>query len=118
LDKKLDSILEAQKLKNFPILTSVSSGEQKRYDMHDIALGEFSRKEQTEFFNEAYGDILFEYFKAWLQTEYDDKGQRDYLYNCAMALGSVRGKLAQMSTLAGNIAYVNSQKEDNIEESI
>lgn len=111
----MDNILEAQKLKNFSILTDDSKGDKDRNDRHAIHLGEFSNKEQTEFFNEAYGDILFDYFKSWLLTTHDDKEQREYLYSCAMALGSLREKLAGMSYLANNIRYQNSQKDTNSE---
>jgi len=110
-----DKILDAQKLKNFSILTQDTRGEQDRSERHAVSMGDFSNKEQTSFWNEAYGDILFDVFKAWLNTSHDDSGQREYLFNTAMALGQVREKLAGMSHVSNNIRYANSYKEDEIE---
>lgn len=73
--------------------------------------GQFAARVTDEFFDEAYGEILVDYFLQWLKTEHHETKSREYLYHCAMALGSVKDKLIQMETLGKNIPTLKEMEE-------
>ena len=74
---------------------------------------EFSKRDREYFFNEAYGDILVDYYIQWLNTESHELKKREFIYSCALGLGDVKSRLIQYETLGGNIPYLN---EDNTNE--
>ena len=73
---------------------------------------EFSKRDREYFFNEAYGDILVDFFIEWLGTESHETKKREFIYSCALGLGDVKARLIRYETLGGNIPYLN---EDNNE---
>lgn len=79
----------------------------------NLSEGEFSGKILEEFFTGAYGEILVEYFKQWLQTQPHEVKTREFLYNCAMGLGDVKNKLIQKETLGNNISTLQDMEKNN-----
>ena len=69
---------------------------------------EFASRERENFFNEAYGDILVDYFIKWLQTEPHETKSREFLYAAAMGLGDVKAKLIAIETYGRNIPHIDS----------
>ena len=61
------------------------------------------RENGNNLFNTAYGDILVDYFVAWLKTEPHETKSREFLYSTCMALGDVKSKLIQYETYGNNI---------------
>jgi len=70
---------------------------------------EFSSRQREEFFEDAYGELLVEYFINWLKTEPHENKTREFIYNSALALGDVKQKLINYETLGKNVAHL----EDN-----
>jgi hypothetical protein len=58
-----------------------------------LAKAAFVKQERQEFFDGAYVDILSDLFVKWLQTDAHCTKEREYLYSCAMALGSIKQQL-------------------------
>ena len=74
---------------------------------------EFSSREREQLFNTAYGDILVDYFVAWLKTEPHETKSREFLYSTCMALGDVKAKLIQYETYGNNIPHIDSTHKDD-----
>ncbi len=79
--------------------------------------GQEAGRARREVFNEAYGDILTDIFDAWIHSEPQNVKEREYLYQCAMLLGQLKGKLLTYETLAGNIQHLQPQPEEAGEDS-
>ena len=75
--------------------------------------GEFASRALDEFMTEAYGNILVDYFTAWLQTAPHETKTREFLSSSAMGLGDVRSKLIQMETYGKNIPTLKEIEEEN-----
>ena len=98
-------------------------GNNKSYGNHKIhpeelarrahVKGLFASKERTEFFDEAYGEVLVDYFVEWLQTDPHETKSREFLYAAAMALGSVKEKMMGFEMYGKNIPHL---MEDNDEK--
>jgi hypothetical protein len=71
---------------------------------------EFSSRERENFFNDAYGEVLVDLFVEWLKTDPHETKSREFLYNTALALGSVKEKLISIETYGKNIPILT---EDN-----
>ena len=69
---------------------------------------EFAERDRERFFNEAYGDILVDYFVQWLKTEPHETKSREFLYAAAMGLGDVKAKLIAIETYGKNIPHIDS----------
>ena len=85
-----------------------------------VALGraQFVQREREQFFGEAYGEILADYFVAWLKSPPHATKEREFLYAAAMALGDVKMKLASIETYGNNMKFINQKalgdaKENN-----
>ena len=74
-----------------------------------LVRAEFSSRQREEFFNEAYGELLVEYFINWLQTDPHETKTREFIYNSALALGDVKSRLIGYETYGKNIPHM----EDN-----
>tara|TARA_A100001015_G_C15042410_1_gene740660 strand:- start:1566 stop:1904 length:339 start_codon:yes stop_codon:yes gene_type:complete len=95
-------------------------GNKKSYGNHKIhpeelarrahVKGHFASKERDEFFDEAYGEVLVDYFLEWLKTEPHETKSREFLYSSAMALGSVKEKMIGFEMYGKNIPHL---QEDN-----
>ena len=71
----------------------------------------FSSREREEFFDEAYGEILVEYFIQWLKTEPHENKSREFIYNSALALGDVKQKLIGYEVYGKNIHMMEDNSE-------
>ena len=70
----------------------------------------FASQEREKFFEEAYGELLVEYFINWLKTEPHENKTREFIYNSALALGDVKQKLIGYEVYGKNIPMMG---EDN-----
>ena len=77
-----------------------------------LVRAEFSSRMREEFFTEAYGELLVEYFVNWLKTDPHETKTREFIYNSALALGDVKSRLIQYETYGKNIPHL----EDNEDE--
>lgn len=75
-----------------------------------LVRAEFASRQRNEFFDQAYGDILVEYFINWLQTEPHETKSREFIYSCALGLGDIKARLIQYETYGKNIPHM---EEDN-----
>lgn len=75
---------------------------------------EFSSREREAFFENAYGEILVEYFVQWLKTEPHETKTREFIYNSALALGDVKAKMVRYEMYGRNVSFMG-QGEDNNE---
>ena len=71
---------------------------------------EFSSRERENFFNDAYGEVLVDLFVEWLKTDPHETKSREFLYNTALALGSVKEKLISIETYGKNIPILTEDK--------
>lgn len=87
--------------------------------------GEHAQKERAEFFDEAYGEILFDLFLAWAGSEPKNVTEREHMYRTVIALGSVKEKLVGYETYGKNLPYLYESRvaeeeqeddEDNYDE--
>ncbi len=77
-----------------------------------LVRAEFSSREREHFFDEAYGELLVQYFVNWLKTDPHEVKTREFIYNSALALGDVKQKLINYETYGKNIPHM----EDNHEQ--
>lgn len=86
-------------------------------DAHlNLAKAAFATENRNEFFDEAVSDILAGFFKQWLLSEPHETKTREYLYHCAMALGSIKEQLARYETLGKNTAAIQAAKQTDQDE--
>ena len=78
--------------------------------------GEFASKERGVFFDEAYGEILFDMFVQWVQSPVDDVSGREHLYRQALAIGSVKEKMINYETFGRNAMFLDTDEEEEDEE--
>jgi|TARA_R110001592_G_scaffold234191_2_gene491835 hypothetical protein len=74
-----------------------------------LVRAQFSSQQRESFFNEAYGELLVQYFTAWLGTDPHEVKTREFIYNSALSLGDVKQKLINFETYGKNVPYI----EDN-----
>ena len=72
--------------------------------------GTFASQERQQFFDEAYGNLLVDYFIEWLKTEPSDFTQRDFIYNSAKGLADVQNRLVQFEQLGLNADFKEVNK--------
>ena len=77
-----------------------------------LVRAEFSSRQREEFFEDAYGELLVEYFINWLKTDPHENKTREFIYNSALALGDVKQKLINYETYGRNVPHM----EDNENE--
>ena len=71
----------------------------------------FSSEQRETFFNEAYGELLVQYFTAWLGTDPHEIKTREFIYNSALALGDVKQKLITFETYGKNVPYIEDNEQ-------
>ena len=72
---------------------------------------EFTSRVLDEFFMSSYGEILVTYFTQWLKTEPHETKTREFLYSCAMALGSVKEQLVKQEMYGKNVPVIDEMKD-------
>lgn len=70
---------------------------------------EFSMREREMFFDKVYGDLLVDYFIAWLKTEPHENKTREFIYSSALGLGDVKKRMIEIETYGRNVSHL----EDN-----
>ena len=78
-----------------------------------LVRAEFSSREREEFFDEAYGELLVEYFLEWLSTDPHENKSREFIYNSALALGDVKQRLINYETYGKNVVLMEGNDERN-----
>ena len=78
-----------------------------------LVRAEFSSRERDEFFEDAYGEILVEYFINWLKTDPHETKTREFIYNSALALGDVKQRLISYETYGKNVPHMEDNDERN-----
>ena len=76
-----------------------------------LVKAEFSSRERETFFEDAYGEILVEYFINWLKTEPHETKTREFIYNSALSLGDVKQKMINYETYGKNIPFMEDKNE-------
>ncbi len=72
---------------------------------------QFSKQNRDEFFDEAFGSILVDYFLEWLRTEPHEENKRKHLYSCALALGSVKERLVGYEVYGKNVPHLGENND-------
>ena len=78
-----------------------------------LVRAEFSSRERAEFFEDAYGEILVEYFINWLKTDPHETKTREFIYNSALALGDVKQRLIGYEIYGKNVPHLEDNDEHN-----
>ena len=75
-----------------------------------LVRAEFSSRAQEDFFNEAYGELLVDYFIQFLSSEPHENKKREFIYAACLGLGDVKSKLTQYEMYGKNVPHLG---EDN-----
>ena len=78
-----------------------------------LVRAEFSSREREDFFEDAYGEILVEYFINWLKTDPHETKTREFIYNSALALGDVKQRLISYEVYGKNVPHMEDNDERN-----
>lgn len=78
--------------------------------------GETANREREAFFDEAYAEIMLDLFMRWCQTDLGETQFRESLYQNVLALGAVKGKLAEYSQYSRNAPFLMENEEDEDED--
>ena len=76
-----------------------------------LVKAEFSSRERETFFEDAYGELLVEYFINWLKTDPHETKTREFIYNSALSLGDVKQKLINYETYGRNVPLMEDNNE-------
>ena len=76
-----------------------------------LVRAEFSSREREMFFDNAYGELLVEYFINWLSTDPHEVKTREFIYNSALALGDVKQKLIGYEVYGKNVPHLGEDNE-------
>ena len=74
-----------------------------------LVRAEFSSRQREEFFTDAYGELLTQYFINWLQTDPHETKTREFIYNSALALGDVKQKLIGYEMYGKNVPFMGNE---------
>lgn len=96
-----------------------ASAEKKLKSVHpdvqakeSLVKAEFAKREREEFFTGAYGELMVDYYLQFLKTEPHETKTREFIYSCVLALGDVKGKLAQYEMYGSNVPFMGGNEED------
>ena len=71
----------------------------------------FASQQKEEFFNEAFGEIMVDYFMAFIKTEPHETKTREFIYNSILALGDVKKRLTNYEMYGKNIPVMEDNNE-------
>ena len=77
-----------------------------------LVKAEFSSQMKEEFFNEAFGELMVDYYVKFMETDPHEHKSREFIYSCVLALGDVKNRLTQYETYGKNVPVM----EDNQNE--
>ena len=72
---------------------------------------EFTNREREMFFNEAFGELMVEYYIKFMETEPHEHKSREFIYSCVLALGDVKNRLVQYETYGKNVPIMEDNDE-------
>ena len=75
-----------------------------------LVKAEFSSREREMFFEEAYGELMVDYYIQWLKTDPHEHKTREFIYNSVLSLGDVKQKLISYEVYGKNVPHMG---EDN-----
>ena len=75
-----------------------------------LVRAEFSSREREGFFDNAYGELLVDYFLQFMNTDPHENKKREFIYSCVLSLGDVKNRLVQYETYGKNVPHL----EDNV----
>ena len=78
-----------------------------------LVKAEFSSREREQFFEDAFGELMVEYYINWLRTDPHEVKTREFIYNSALALGDVKSKLIAYETFGKNIPHLEEDNNGN-----
>jgi len=108
---------QKEKLQMAADAKNVSPEEQlHRIGQKALLNGTTSQRFRADFFDQVFIDILSSYFQAWLTSAPEEVKKREYLYQSAMALGTVKETLLGMETLGRNITTMQANQKPTQEE--
>lgn len=73
--------------------------------------GQSSAQYRTEFFDQIFIDLLNDLFSVWIHTSPEEVKKREYLYQSALALGSVKSWLLKAEQKGSNVGIMMHQQE-------
>lgn len=76
-----------------------------------LSRAEFSSRQREEFFEDAYGELLVDYFLQFLNTEPHENKKREFIYSCVLSLGDVKSRLISYETFGKNVPYMEDNDE-------
>ena len=85
-----------------------------------LSRANFATTVREQFFHDAFVEIISDLFGKWLSTEPHAQKEREYLYYCALALGSIKERLVMWETYGKNVTAqqaVAKQEEQDGESS-
>ena len=74
-----------------------------------LVRAEFSSRMKEEFFNDAFGELMTDYYLKFMSTEPHEHKSREFIYSCVLALDDVKQRLTQYETYGANVPIM----EDN-----
>ena len=77
-----------------------------------LVKAQFSSQVKEEFFNEAFGELMVDYYVKFMETDPHEHKSREFIYSCVLALGDVKNRLTQYETYGKNVPIM----EDNQNE--
>ena len=77
-----------------------------------LVKAQFSSQVKEEFFNEAFGELMVDYYVKFMETDPHEHKSREFIYSCVLALGDVKNRLTQYETYGKNVPVM----EDNQNE--
>lgn len=80
-----------------------------------LVKAQFAKIERESFFNDAYGELLTDYFIQFLNTEPHETRAREFIYSCVLSLGDVKTRLAQYETYGSNVPYMSDNNDEDNE---
>ena len=76
----------------------------------------FAEQLKEEFFNEAFQDIMIDYFEVWIRTEPHAVKEREFLYHSLLALGDVKNRLISYEMRGKNAKYIQQKAQEGANE--
>ena len=77
-----------------------------------LVKAEFSNRAREEFFNEAFGELMVDYYIKFMETEPHEHKSREFIYSCVLALGDVKNRLVQYETYGRNVPLMDNEDND------
>ena len=78
--------------------------------------GESSTQYRTEFFDQIFIDLLNDLFSVWIHTTPEEVKKREYLYQSALALGSVKSWLLKAEQKGSNVDTILGEHKDAVRQ--